>query len=98
MLKSKGIDERRVIIDDTAPIYHVGEAKEYAPMIIINAEFDRENRRTQTDLLLSTMAHFGYDMNKVKTKLFEGYTHCGYISADGVPEFGKVVVDFISEN
>ena len=98
VLKSKGIDQRRVIIDDTAPIYHVGEAKEYAPMIIINAEFDIENRRKQTELLLSTMSHFGYDMSKVKTKLFEGYKHCGYISEDGVSEFGKLVVDFISEN
>ena len=97
VLKSKGIDPRRVIIDETAPLYHVGIAKEYAPMIFINAENDIENRRSQTALMLSTMTHFGYDMSKVRTKLFEGYSHCGYIKPEGVEEFGKVVTDFMKE-
>ena len=61
VLKEKGMDFRRVIVDETAPLYFVGLEKEYPPMLFIVADQDMENRYEQTVLVLSTMDHFGYD-------------------------------------
>ena len=44
VLKERGIDSRRVIIDDSAPLYHIGEADEYPPMLIIVSDNDMQNR------------------------------------------------------
>lgn len=77
VLKEMGYDSKRVIIDETAPIYYIGEAKSYAPMMILIATNDMQNRYEQTVLLVSTMKHFGYDMEKVDFRLLEG-RHCKY--------------------
>ncbi len=98
VLKARGYDPRRVIIDDTAPLYYVGEAKEYAPMLFTLSDNDMKNRKEQTELLLSTMRHFDYDMNKVTVKVFDNSTHTSYVSKiddDGGYEFGEVVYEFM---
>ena len=77
VLKEMGFDSKRVIIDETAPVYHIGEAESYAPMMILVATNDMQNRYEQTLLLVSTMKHFGYDMEKVDFRLLEG-RHCIY--------------------
>ena len=100
VLKMRGLDPRRVIIDDTSPLYYVGEAKEYAPMLFTLADSDIKNRKEQTELLLSTMKHFDYDMTKVHLKVFENSTHTSYVekvSEDGGYEFGDTVYEFMKE-
>ena len=77
VLKEMGFDSKRVIIDETAPIYYIGEAESYAPMMILVATNDMQNRYEQTVLLVSTMRHFGYDMSKVDFRILEG-KHCKY--------------------
>ena len=42
VLRELGIDTRRVIIDDTAPIYHIGETLDLPPMLFIIAENDMQ--------------------------------------------------------
>lgn len=77
VMRERGFDTRRVVIDETCPIYHIGTAEKYAPMLILVATNDMENRYEQTMLLVSTMKHFRYDMDKVELKVLEG-THCSY--------------------
>lgn len=68
-------------------------------MLFIVSDNDMENRYEQTMLLISTMKHFRYDMNKVKLKLMHG-SHCEYVGLKdklGVSVFGRICGDFITE-
>ena len=96
VLRERGIDTRRVMIDDSAPLYHIGADKEYPPMLVIVSDDDMENRYEQTMLVMSTLKHFGHTDN-VKLQVMHS-THCAYIrKADeqGVSIFGKLIADFI---
>lgn len=100
VLKMRGLDPRRTIIDETAPLYYVGVAKEYAPMLFTLSDNDIKNRKEQTELLLSTMKHFDYDMSKVQLKVFENSTHTSYVKKvedDGGYEFGDTVYGFMKD-
>ena len=100
VLKERGIDSRRIIIDESAPIYHITAGRDYAPMCILNAEFDMENRVEQTKLMMSTLKHLGADMDKVEYHFMPGYTHCKYLPArheDETNPFTKIVMDFIAK-
>lgn len=97
VLKFSGVDSRRVIVDDTAPIYHIGVEKEYPPMTFIVSDNDMENRYEQTMLVLSTLKHFRYDASKISHTVMNG-KHCAYvgrIDEDGKSAFGKLVEAFI---
>lgn len=97
VLKAKGLDFRRLIVDETAPLYFVGIDPEYPPMIFLIADHDMENRYEQTVLVRSTMEHFGYDLSKAELKLMQG-RHCAHLSADseqGENVFGTIIRDFI---
>ena len=99
VLREKGIDSRRIIVDETAPLYFIGLEKEYPPMIFIVSDNDMENRFEQTTLVLSTLKHFGYDMSKVDYKLMNS-THCAYgnkYDDNGKNELGKLIIEFIEK-
>lgn len=96
VLRERGMDTRRVIIDDSAPLYHIGEDERYPPMLIIVSDRDMQNRYEQTMLLVSTLKHFGHSEN-VQLKIMNG-THCAYVYAadeSGVSVFGKIATAFI---
>ncbi len=96
VLKERGIDSRRVIIDDSSSLYHIGEDEEYPPMLIIVSDNDMKNRYEQTMLLVSTLKHFGHS-EKVLLKVMNG-GHCSYIDKKdecSKSVFGKLVTDFI---
>ena len=96
----RGIDSRRIIVDDTAPLYHIGAAEEYSPMRFIVSDNDMKNRFEQTMLVLSTLKHFEYDQSKISHVVMHG-THCKYTCPDqkndrGESLFGEMIFDFIS--
>ena len=96
ILRERGLDTRRVIIDDSSPLYHIMNNKKYPPMYIIVSDNDMENRYEQTMLLISTLKHFGYDKN-IELKIMHG-THCEYINKinkKGENIFGQIVSEFI---
>ena len=72
----RGVSRNRVIVDETAPLYHIGAEREYSPMLFVVSDNDMKNRYEQTMLVLSTMKHFGHE-EKTSLKMFEG-THCKY--------------------
>ena len=94
VLKYGGEDSRRVIVDESAPLYHIGTQKEHSPMRFIVSDNDMENRYEQTMLVLSTMKHFGY--THYDHKVMHG-KHCHYCNAiDGKDGgLGALVLDFI---
>lgn len=76
VLKYRGEDTRKVIIDNDAPICHI--RSNGAPMQIICTDNDVENRLEQTQLLISTLKCFRYE-KEVDFQLLHGYDHCNYM-------------------
>lgn len=100
VLRERGIDYRRVIIDEAAPIYHIQADSSYAPMQIIVSDADMENRLEQTYLLKSTLKHFGYDENKIDFRFIENSSHCEYVdkqNAEGKWVFAEIIYEFIKK-
>ena len=81
VLKYSGVDRRRVIIDETAPLYYIGVEESYPKMAFIVSDNDMKNRYEQTMLVLGTLRHFGYDMDKVILHEMHG-THTHYARKD----------------
>ena len=97
VLRERGLDQRRVIIDEAAPIFHITDTRNYPPMQIIVSDNDMENRFEQTMLLVSTLKHFGHTEN-VTLKIMKNSSHCSYVSAfdeKGNSLFASIVSDFI---
>lgn len=97
VLRERGIDTRRVIVDESSALYHIGADDQYPNMLVIVSDNDIENRYEQTMLLISTLKHFGHKDN-VKLKIMNS-THCAYVrTADqnGENIFGKLVAEFIN--
>lgn len=98
VMVERGYDKRRVMIDDAAPIFHITDERNYPPMQIVVAEHDLQNRPEQNALLVSTLKHFGFDMNKVDYRTIPGYKHVGYVNAfdeDGKSIFANIVYEFV---
>lgn len=96
VLRERGMDTRRVIIDETSPLYHIDSNRSDSPMHIIVSDNDIENRYEQTMLLVSTLKHFGHTEN-VSLKVMHG-KHCAYVSAvdeNGDSILGKLVLELI---
>ena len=91
VLEERGMDPRRVVVDEAAPLFYVGTSERLAPMQILVSSEDMENRLEQTMLLRSTLRHFGAGEAQVNVKIMEG-THCAYTESD---VFAKIVLDFI---
>ena len=97
VLKYRGIDPRRIIVDETAPLYHIKADMNYPPMHFVVSDNDMQNRYEQTQLVLSTLRHFGYSDF--------GYTlmhggHCEYcekVDENGNNIFAQMILDFITK-
>lgn len=93
----RGLNRNRVIIDQAAPLYHIGVEKEYPRMMFIVSDNDMENRLQQTQLVMSTLRHFRYDMSKVDMRIMHG-THCAYVNRiyeNGTGTMANIVAEFI---
>ena len=99
ILRERGLDTRRVIIDEAAPVYHITENRNYAPMQVIVSDNDMKNRLEQTNLLVSTLKHFGYDENKLDFRVIEDSSHCSYLDKqdeNGEWFFADMIYEFIT--
>ncbi len=97
VLEARGVDPRRLIVDETAPLYFVGTQPVYPPMLFIVSDDDMENRYEQTVLMLSTMKHFGHAAC-CTLQVMHG-THCAYCySTDeaGRSRFAPVINGYIN--
>ena len=100
VLVERGMDKRRVVIDEAAPIYHITDERVYPPIQIIVAEWDMRNRKEQNNLLFSTLKHFDHDMQKIDYCTMSGYKHVGYVNAiDDRSEsvFANVIFNFVDK-
>lgn len=98
ILRERGLDARRVIIDETAPLYHIDHNQSDCPMHIVVSDNDLENRYAQTMLLVSTLKHFGHTEHVTLTVMHG--THCAYVGktdANGDSILGKLVLELIHQ-
>ena len=98
VLKYSGIDPRRVIVDERAPIYFVGTREEYPPMLFIVSDNDMFARYEQTQLMVKTLEHFGNKEN-VRLKVMHS-AHCKYVYKQdecGNGVLGTVISEFLDD-
>lgn len=98
VLREAGLDTRRVIVDETAALYHVGTQKTYPPMLFLVSDGDMTNRYEQTLLMCSTLKHFGHGEDQVQLKVMHG-GHCAYLGKtddEGRNVFGMVAYEFLA--
>lgn len=98
VLRELGKDSRRIIIDETAPMYFVGNSEKYAPMVFIVSDDDMFCRYEQTMLMVKALEHFGHKENVFLHLMHGG--HCAYVraqDADGEGVFGKIIIEYINK-
>ena len=95
VLKHKGIDPRRVIVDETAPLYYIGLEEKYPPMRFIVSDNDMKNRYEQTMLVLSTLKHFEYENYDHVVMHGKHTEYGGKFDENGQSIYGQMIYDFI---
>ena len=98
VLREFGTDSRRVIVDNTAPLFFVGTAKEYSPMLFIVSDNDMFGRYEQTTLMIKTLEHFGHK-DSVFLEVMHG-SHCEYVckfDENGEDILGNLINAFIDK-
>ena len=94
VLRECGIDSRRVIVDETAPLFHVGCDEAYPPMHIVVSDNDMAGRYEQTTLLVQTLQQFGHNA----TMEVRHGKHCHYVGAldeQGNSILGQMIYNFM---
>ena len=96
VLKEQGKDSRRLIVDETAPMYFVGTQEVYSPMMFVVSDNDLFGRYEQTMLMINVLAHFGHS-EKVFLEVRHG-KHCEYVyqtddTGEGI--LGNIVLSFL---
>ncbi len=86
VLKYAGEDSRRLIVDERAPLYFVGNEESYPPMRFTVSDNDMAGRYEQTMLMLKTLENFGY---KHFDHIVMHGRHCQYLHDFG--EDGEIV-------
>lgn len=95
VLRACGENPRRVIVDETAPLYHVGTSPSYPPMRFIISDDDVKGRYEQTMLMLVTLSNLSY--SGFDHVVMHG-THCAYwnrTDENGDSLLGGMMLDFI---
>ncbi len=98
VLKNKGIDHRRIIVDETAPLYYIGLEEKYPPMRLIVSDNDIKNRYEQTMLVLSTLKHFKYENYDHVVMHGKHTEYVGKLDENEVSVFGPIIFDFIEKS
>ncbi|MBQ7373745.1 MAG: alpha/beta hydrolase [Clostridia bacterium] len=93
VLLEYGVDSRRIIVDKTAPLYFVGLAKKYSPILFIVSDNDLPCRYEQTMLMIKTLERFGYK-DSVFLEIVKG-NHVEYVekadeNGDGI--LGNIIL------
>ena len=99
VLQERGVDKKRLIVDDSCPLYHVGTEREYPSMMFLVSDDDMKNRLEQTQLMLSTLRHFGYDEQKILYQVMHG-KHCAHgksVDENGDSVLGKLMLSFLRQ-
>ena len=96
VLKEKGIDPKRVVIDENSPLFHACSERNYPRMHFIVSDNDLPGRYEQTMLFLVTLKNLGHG-EKTNLKVMENSSHCSYtdVVIDGRNPLADMIAEFI---
>lgn len=98
VLKERGIDSKRIIVDETAPVYFIGLREEYSPMLFIVSDNDMFGRYEQTMMTIRALEDFGHK-DKISFELING-SHCDYVykaDDEGRGKFANIILPFFEK-
>ncbi|MBO5071132.1 MAG: alpha/beta hydrolase [Roseburia sp.] len=93
VLRERGIDTRRIIVDEAAPVYHISETTDFPNILVFAADNDMPCRLEQNLMFLKTLEMFQCPSEKVHYRLMEGFSHCGY---DDTDEFADIILQYMN--
>lgn len=95
VLRERGLDPRRVVVDEASPLYHVGTRGELAPVLLVLASEDVAGRLEQTNVLLATLRELGL-AERVRVEVMEGYQHSAYLGEpEGLSRFADLALELV---
>ncbi len=101
VLAERGKDTRAIVVDETAPLFFIGEPHPDSPRLLaITADQDMPARYEQNLLLMAALRQFGWPENKLLFRLVKGYQHCGYTNVkrpDGSYPYAELIEEFIRQ-
>ncbi len=95
VLSERGLDSRRLWIDEAAPLYYIDRefSKEKLPhLLLIAADHDMPGRLEQNSALYAALLQFGYPPQKLALHIMKGCRHCDYFSSE---EYQQLLAEFI---
>lgn len=92
VLKYRGENEKRALIDETSALYHVSGREPAVPLLLLTAGNDMPCRLEQNLLFKATLMHNGYDPSLIAFDVLNGFEHCGYLED---PVYPPLIRNFI---
>ncbi len=93
VLRERGLDTRRIIVDEAAPVYHITENSDFPNMLIFTADNDMPCRYEQNLMFIRTLRHFGCPEDKINFVIMENSSHCSY---DKEEKYTDLLANFIN--
>ena len=93
VLRERGINTKRIIVDDAAPVYFLNEDTVFPNALVVVSDNDMPCRLEQNLMFLKTAERFGCPEGKLQYQLMEGYKHTQYTGSE---LFADIIVQYIS--
>lgn len=93
VLRERGINTKRILVDEAAPVYHINENTQFPNALLLYADNDMPCRLEQNRMFLKTAEMFECPKEKIQHRLMEGFQHCGYTGTD---LFADIVLDYMN--
>lgn len=93
VIAERGINPKRIIVDDAAPVYFINENTAFPNIFVIVSDNDMACRLEQNLMFLKTLEMFDCPSEKVTYKLMKGFGHCEY---DCNEDFAEALCDYMN--
>lgn len=92
VLREKGINTKRIMVDEAAPVYFLNENTEFPNALVVVSDNDMPCRLEQNLMFLKTAEMFQCPEGKLQYKLMEGFKHCEYTSSE---MFAELILQYM---
>lgn len=93
VLRERGINTKRIIVDDAAPVYFLNEDTEFPNALVVVSDNDMPCRFEQVRMFLKTAEMFECPEGKLQYQLMEGYKHCKYTDSE---LFAEIILQYMN--
>jgi len=93
VLNERGINPKRILVDEAAPVYFLTENTTFPNALVVVADDDMPCRLEQNLMFLKTAEMLGCPEGKLQYRLMEGYKHCKY---SGSEMFADILLQYMA--